>query len=206
MLHYVTLLAGIAAIHWAALISPGPNFLLISQASSAESRRAGLWTALGVVIGTVTWATTALLGVSVIFSQFVWLYKGMKFLGGVCLVYLGLRAWVGATRPIQPGQTSHTAPSHWLALRRGFLTHITNPKTALFYAGIFAATLTPELPQWVKAAAFGVVLADSLIWHTTLALVFSTDRAQRAYLRAKLWVDRITGTVMTVFGTALALS
>ncbi len=99
----------------------------------------------------------------------------------------------------------HTAPNHWLALRRGFLTHITNPKTTLFYAGIFATTLTPGLPQWVKAAAFGVVLADSLIWHSTLALVFSTDGAQRAYLRAKLWVDRITGTVMTAFGAGLAL-
>ncbi len=147
MLHYVTVLAGIAAIHWAALISPGPKFLLISQASSAESRRAGLWTALGVVIGTVVWATTALLGVSVIFSRFVWLYKGMKFLGGAYLVYLGVRAWVGATRPVRPEQTVHTAPSHWLALRRGFLTHITNPKTTLFYAGIFATTLTPGLPQ-----------------------------------------------------------
>ncbi len=205
MLHYVTILAGIAAIHWAALISPGPNFLLITQASSAESRRAVLWTALGVVIGTVVWATTALLGVSVIFSRFVWVYRGMKFLGGAYLVYLGIRAWVGATRPVRPEQAVHTAPSHWLALRRGFLTHITNPKTTLFYAGIFATTLTPGLPQWVKAAAFGVVLADSLIWHSTLALVFSTDRAQRAYLRAKLWVDRITGTVMTAFGAGLAL-
>jgi RhtB (resistance to homoserine/threonine) family protein len=205
MPHYVTILAGIAAIHWAALISPGPNFLLISQASSAESRRVGLWTALGVVIGTVVWATTALLGVSVIFSRFVWLYKGMKFLGGAYLVYLGVWAWVEATRPVRPEQTVHTAPTHWLALRRGFLTHITNPKTTLFYAGIFATTLTPGLPQWVKAAAFGVVLADSLIWHSTPALVFSTDRAQRAYLRAKLWVDRITGTVMTAFGARLAL-
>lgn len=205
MVHYVTILAGIAAIHWAALISPGPNFLLISQASSAESRRAGLWTALGVVIGTITWATTALLGVSVILSQFAWVYKGMKFVGGAYLVYLGVRAWLGATKPLRPEQRVSTGPQHWLALRRGLLTHITNPKTALFYAGIFATTLTPGLPQWVKAAAFGVVLADSLIWHSTLALVFSTDRAQRAYLRAKRWVDRITGTVMTAFGAGLAL-
>lgn len=205
MSHYVTILAGIAAIHWAALISPGPNFLLISQASSAESRRVGLWTALGVVIGTLVWGTTALLGVSVILAQFAWVYKGMKFLGGTYLVYLGARAWVGAPKPIPPAQTVDAASKYWLALRRGFLTHITNPKTALFYAGIFATTLTPGLPQWVKAAAFGVVLADSLIWHSTLALVFSTDRAQRAYLRAKLWVDRITGTVMTAFGAGLAL-
>jgi threonine efflux protein len=205
VLHYLTILAGIAAIHWAALISPGPNFLLISQASSSESRRVGLWTALGVVIGTIVWATTALLGVSVIFSRFVWLFKGMKFLGGAYLVYLGVRAWLGATKPVRPEQTGHSAPSHWFALRRGFLTHITNPKTTLFYAGIFATTLTPGLPAWVKAAAFGVVLADSLIWHSTLALVFSTDRAQRAYLRAKRWVDRITGTVMTAFGAVLAL-
>jgi threonine efflux protein len=205
VLHYVTILAGIAAIHWAALISPGPNFLLISQASSAESRRIGLWTALGVVIGTIVWATTALLGVSVIFSRFVWLFKGMKFLGGAYLVYLGVRAWLGATKPVRPEQAAHSTPNHWFALRRGFLTHLTNPKTTLFYAGIFATTLTPGLPAWVKAAAFGVVLADSLIWHSTLALVFSTDRAQRAYLRAKRWVDRITGTVMTAFGAVLAL-
>ncbi len=206
MPHYVTILAGIAAIHWAALISPGPNFLLITQASSAESRRVGLWTALGVVIGTAVWATTALLGVSVILSRFAWVYRGMKLLGGAYLVYLGVRAWVGATRPIQPEQIVHTAPNYWLALRRGLLIHLTNPKTTLFYAGIFATTLTPGLPPWVKAAAFGLVLADSLIWHGTLALVFSTDRAQRAYLRVKRWVDRITGTVMTAFGTRLALS
>ncbi len=206
MPYHVTLLAGIAAIHWAALISPGPNFLLITQVSSAESRRAGLCTALGISTGSVIWATIAILGVSVIFSRFVWVYNGMKLLGGVYLVYLGIRAWVGAARPVSPVQTMHTAPEYWPALRLGVLTNITNPKTTVFYGSIFATMLAPGLPHWVKAAAFGVIVADSLIWHCALALVFSTGRAQRAYQRAKRWVDRITGTVMTAFGTRLALS
>ncbi len=57
-----------------------------------------------------------------------------------------------------------------------------------------------------QAAAFGAVVADWLIWHCALALVFSANQAQRAYQRAKRWVDRITGIVMTAFVTRLALN
>lgn len=202
---YVTILAGIAAIHWAALISPGPNFLLITQVSSAESRRAGLCTALGISTGSALWAATAILGVSVIFSRFVWLYTGVRFLGGIYLVYLGIKAWGAAGQPIDPAHALHTAREYWPALRLGFLTHITNPKVTVFYASIFATMLVPGLPNWMRPAAFGIVVVDSIVWHCGLALLFSTRRVQLAYQGAKQWVDRVSGTVMTAFGIHLAL-
>ena len=45
-----------------AIVSPGPNSILVVNRSLQEGRSAGAWTALGVAIGSATYGLCGLLG------------------------------------------------------------------------------------------------------------------------------------------------
>ena len=201
---YLTLLGTIMAIHLAAVVSPGPSFLVISQTSIRDTRRYGLISAAGVALGSALLAVAALFGVSVLFETAAWLYGALKLLGGAYLVYLGVQSWRHAKEPLvarAEGPVGHNTP--WRAFRTGFLTNLTNPKAVVFFGSIFASLLTPSLPLWVRGAAVGVILFNNLWWFALVAVLFSTSKVQRAYARAKHHIDRVVGGLLALIGLRL---
>ena len=205
-MNYAVVLSSIFVVHMLALISPGPNVLVVTQTAISRSRRAGVVTAFGVGTGTVVWSCAALVGVSVVFEKLTWLYGGLRFVGGVYLLYLGAKLWRTADRPLDAAVLTHsTVRTDWQAYRLGLLTNLTNPKAGIFFGGIFAALLTPALPLWVKLAAAGIVVANSLGWHLALARFFSTPHAQQVYQRIKRWADRAAGAALAALGLRLMI-
>ena len=197
-------LGGIFAVHVLAIISPGPNVLIVTQTSMSRSRREGVATALGIAVGAALWSGSVALGLSMVFAHFAWLYGGLKLLGGAYLIYLGIRLWIGAGQAL-PVLESRRATSHgdWPAFRIGLITNLTNPKAAIFYASVFSAFLVPDLPVWVKYAAVGIIFTNSAGWHVAFACFFSTQRAQQIYGRFKSWIDRAAGAALAALGLTL---
>jgi RhtB (resistance to homoserine/threonine) family protein len=200
-------LGGIFAVHVAAIASPGPNVLIVTQTAMSRTRRAGVAAALGIAAGAAVWSGSVVLGLSALLARFAWLHGALRLLGGLYLVYLGIRLWRAAAEPLAagggPGAASAT---DWPAFRRGLLTNLTNPKAALFYGGVFAAFLAPDLPAWVPPAAVALIFVNSAAWHGALAWLFSTPRAQRAYARLKRWIDRGSGAALGALGLAFLLA
>ncbi len=64
-----------------------------------SSRMDGLAAAFGMGVGGATFGTLALLGFVTILLQVEWLYLALRLLGGLYLVYLGIRIWRGASEP-----------------------------------------------------------------------------------------------------------
>ncbi|MCA1737551.1 MAG: LysE family transporter, partial [Actinobacteria bacterium] len=67
---YAVVLGSVFAIHVLAMISPGPNVLVVTQTALSDTRRAGIVTALGVAVGSTLWSSAALFSLSVVFAQF----------------------------------------------------------------------------------------------------------------------------------------
>src|SRR6476661_1940737 len=57
-------------LHVAAMVSPGPNVLLVSQLAASDRARSAVFAALGVTSGAAVWATCAVLGVNIVFVAF----------------------------------------------------------------------------------------------------------------------------------------
>ncbi len=195
----------IAALSIGAM-SPGPSFVLVSRIAMSRSRLDGLAAALGMGIGGVAFSVLALAGLTALLSQFEWLYLALKVAGGAYLVFIALRIWRGAREPIHVGD----AGSDHRALARSFttalLTQISNPKTIVVYAGIFAALLPKTVPLGLSLAVPIGVFAVEAGWYTVVALIFSAKHPRRLYLAAKMWIDRLAGTVMAGLGVQLVTS
>jgi threonine/homoserine/homoserine lactone efflux protein len=85
----------------------------------------------------------------------------------------------------------------------GLATQLSNPKTAIWYASIFAAFLPAQIPVWMFWAVPPLTFAVEMGWYTIVAVLFSSSRPRAVYLRGKHWIDRVAGGVVTALGGRL---
>jgi amino acid exporter len=88
---------------------------------------------------------------------------------------------------------------------RGLLTDLANPQTVLFFASIFAATLSADTPRWARLLSWLGILGVSVLWRCALSMAFSRRRIRAAYGRCQGTIERIGGVVLAGFGTKLVL-
>lgn len=197
---------GIAGAVALGAMAPGPSFVFVARTAIAATRSDGLAAALGMGVGGVTFAALALLGLQAVLSQVAWLYAGFKIAGGLYLLYLAFRLWRGAADPVRlPASAPRDGGSVGTSFAQGLATQLSNPKAAIAYASIFAALLPPSPPLWLVLALPPVILLIETGWYAIVALAFSAGRPRAFYLRAKRWIDRVTGTVIGLLGARLIL-
>ncbi|MDZ4253311.1 MAG: LysE family transporter [Sulfuritalea sp.] len=138
----LTALFGILAALAVGVVSPGPSFVMVARTAVCASRREGIAAALGMGAGGVVFAVSALLGLHALLLAVPLVYLVLKLIGGLYLAYLGWRIWASADRPLMVGTLAERPATRTTrALALGFTTQISNPKTAIVYASVFAAFL-----------------------------------------------------------------
>jgi threonine/homoserine/homoserine lactone efflux protein len=188
--------------------SPGPSFFVVARISIASGQANGLAAALGMGCGGAAFAALALFGLQVVIQQFHTLYLVFKVLGGLYLVWLALSIWRAANTPLP--EANKSTDNHlikgiaWRDFVRGFTTQMANPKTAIVYAGVFAALLPANAPVWTAAVLIPMLFCIEAGWYTIVATVFSLRRPRSAYLAFKPWVDRCAALVIGGLGASLA--
>lgn len=187
-----------------AVISPGPDFAMVSRNSLLRSRRAGLLTALGIGLGVWVHVAYTLLGVGLVIQQSLRLYAALKIVGALYLIYLG---WKMLRAPA--ADASATGPdtaelSDLAALRIGFLTNSLNPKCTVFIVSLFLQVVQPSTPLAARIGYGAFVSATHVLWFGLVALLFSGGTLKTRLLSARRWIDRAFGTVLIGFGGLLA--
>lgn len=186
-------------------MSPGPSFILVARTAVAVSRRDGLAAALGMGVGGVGFAVLALLGLLAVLAAVPWLYGLLKVMGGCYLLHLGWRIWRGARQPLVLAGAEPRARRCGRSFLQGLLTQLSNPKTAVVYASVFASLLPAEPPALVWVVLPVLVFIIESGWYGLVALALSAPRPRARYLAAKAGIDRAAGTLLALLGFKLVL-
>ena len=186
-------------------VSPGPSFLMVARTALVASRKDGLAAALGMGVGGVILCAVALLGLLAVFAAIPMLYLALKVLGGAYLMYLGFRIWRGASLPLVVANAA--AQNQPIRLKRHFLlglaTQLSNPKTAIVYASIFASLLPGDTPKAVLMMLPALIFVIETTWYAVVAVVLSAPVPRDRYLASKAWLDRVAGSIMALIGLKL---
>lgn len=205
---YLAPLLSLALLWAVAVVTPGPNFFNIAQLAASRSRRHGVVAAMGVATGTVLWGLAGGLGIKSLFSAAPTLYLGFKIAGGCYLIYLGLKQFKRkpAVMASNGGSLSGTGSTLLSAYVQGFAGNMTNPKSALFVATIFATAMPASPPVMLLALAVLIMSTLSFTWYCSVALLFASRRMASAYERSRKWLDRLAGSCYLLFGAHLVAS
>ena len=127
----------------------------------------------------------------------------MQIAGGVYLLVVASRLWrSGATALIE----SSASVSRRAAFRLGFLTNITNPKSALFFGSVFAASFPAAPSPLLQMAAVAMIVTNALSWHILLAYLFSRAQVRSGYSRVRGLANRMAAAVVGVLGLGLLVA
>jgi RhtB (resistance to homoserine/threonine) family protein len=188
-----------------AVISPGPDFAMVTRNSLMLTRRAGVLTALGIGLGVTVHVSYTLLGIGLLISRSLWLFHSIKLVGAVYLVYLGIKM-LRAQPAQQQAQATAASLSDWDALRTGFLTNVLNPKTTIFIVSLFMQAVRPDTPLPIQIGYSAFIALAHMAWFSLVALCFSADTVRARLLAARRRIDQTFGCLLVGFGALLAIS
>lgn len=200
----------IAAVHFLAVISPGPDFAIVVKNSIRYGRSVAYATSIGIGVGILLHVAYSLLGISLLIKTTPWLYATFSYVAGVYLLYL---AW-GAlwAKPPEPKQTDGTSTDEAtgendMGLTRafwtGFLTNGLNPKATLFFMSVFTAVISIETPLVIQVG-YGIYLAIATgLWFCTLSFLLGTSRVLTFVGDKGYILDRMMGVMLVLLALNL---
>jgi threonine/homoserine/homoserine lactone efflux protein len=193
-----------------AIVSPGPNFIMVVHTALTDSRRGGLYTALGVATGSGLFALAGMVGLILVINSFSFFSKIVPICGGSYLVWLGFSILNSVRK--QPVSVSSTPIDTAFTLRpvaayrTGLLTSLTNPKAWAFYFSLFTLVMTPETPLWAKASLNLSMFIISFAWYATVAILITNNRVQPFFIRVQPLFQSILGVLLLWLGGRLLLT
>ncbi len=191
-------------IHFCALITPGPDFFLVSQTAVSRSRKDAVLVAFGICLGAMVWSLLALMGLNIIFEKMAWLKQGLLVAGGLYLCWLGYQMLRSAFSKGEQSIKQIVLPqSPYLFFMKGLLTNLSNPKAVIYFGSVFSLFLANPLFDQHHSLLFLIIAIETLLWFLVVAFVFSLPTFRTAYQNFAKWIDGISGGIFTLLGVYL---
>ena len=192
-----------AAVGFAIAAPVGPIGVLCIRRTLASGRIAGLISGLGAATADATYGGIAAFGVTFLFTLLVSQQVPIRLLGGVFLLFLGVRTFLSAPRDPNRGPEGSLAGDYLST----FALTLSNPVTIVAFASVFAGLgVTGQGGNYTVAALLvSGVFAGSAFWWVILSSVVSALRGAFDLSRMR-WVNMISGLVITCFGVATLLA
>ncbi|HFD3888719.1 LysE family translocator [Serratia nevei] len=181
------------------VVIPGPNFVAVAHKAVSARRSEAFALVAGIVLVNLFWASSALLGVGIIFALFPWLALAVKVAGAGYLLWFGYRL-IAQAAPSSGPSTVTGKSGFRVAFLQGIATNIANPKSIAFYAAVFSSAAPAHVSMPTFAAMLLEVAVVASLWYGLVALVLSHAPIVSAYRRSKAWIDRACGVLIISLG------
>jgi RhtB (resistance to homoserine/threonine) family protein len=206
----------VAFVHFLAVASPGPDFLIVTKNSLSQGRKAGVYTSIGVALGIGVHVTYCMLGIGLIISQSILIFSIIKYLGAAYLIWIGIKglrarkkAVQGFEKEIQAIENAETQveqKSNMINIKTGFLVNALNPKATIFFLALFTQVIDPATPLFIKGLYGVETIAATFVWFSIVSVAFSNKHMKEKITRIEHWIDRTAGAVLVALGIKVALS
>ena len=203
---YLEIIGTVAFIHLLAVISPGPDFAVVSKNSLVYSRKAGVYCSIGVGLGILIHVTYSLIGIGFIISQSILLFSIIKYLGAAYLIYIGYKS-IKSKRNLLVNQVKIKKDmTPWKSFKTGFLTNALNPKATLFFLSLFTLVINTSTPLWLKLVYGAEMSIVTFLWFAVVAMILSHHSIKNYFSKVQHHVERGMGAILIALGIKVAIS
>lgn len=205
-MNHSSLFATVSFVGLLAVLSPGPDFLIVSQTSLRNSRAAGIATAFGIVAGLIFWIAGSIAGITALLAEMAYAAMLVKFIGAGYLIWLGSKGLRAKKQGPDADMGTVVPSSLWRSFRTGLLVNLTNVKCGFFFLSLFGIVISPDTPVMSKCACGFEIMLIAACWFCLVATIFSIPRVRNTYRSSGHWIDRFSGAILVSLGMKVALS
>lgn len=132
------------ALFWVLFVTtPGPNAVNCITNGMTFGFRRSLWGVLAILTQASAFLTLSALGVTAVIAASPTVFFWGKMAGAGVLIWLGVRGWRAAARPVRPDAgAAHSI--YWKAL----VIATVNMKSVAGYLAAFSQFVQPDVPIW----------------------------------------------------------
>ncbi|EMM1152067.1 LysE family translocator [Citrobacter freundii] len=194
----------LALAHFVALLSPGPDFFLLVGYAVRYRMRGSTGLCVGIAIGNGLYILLAIIGWGIL-RQLPLLFTIIELLGALYLLWIGSLLIRSRPQTLTGADARSTCPGFGKQLLLGLGSSLLNPKNALFYLALMTALLGPSVTLLQQTMSGIWMTSVVLCWDLLIVMFIGLPQIQRRLTRGILWVERIAGGVLIIFGCAIAL-
>ncbi|MBG4895706.1 LysE family translocator [Pseudomonas aeruginosa] len=197
----------VASTHFAALLSPGPDFFLLVRAALLRGRRQADGVAAGIALANLLSMLLVLGLLASVPDSAHSALRWLQALGGLYFLWLAGQALLAQRRLEMPAQRDVPSRGGYLrGLRDGLLASSLNPKLPIFYAGLFGVLARFSLPGWALALCLAWMSLAVLCWDMALVRLLDRPRWRGGLQRRVGALDRLCGVLLLALGGWLVLA
>lgn len=188
------------------IITPGLDTAMVLRTATMDGKRSAALAAVGIASGCLAWGAAVSLGLGALLQASELAYTVVKGAGAAYLIWLGVNLLI-KPRQALTSRSDKPRSARGVALRRGFLTNVLNPKVGVFYV-----TFLPQfIPPGASVGGYSFFLASlhvalTLAWFSVLIAATASFARFLRRPRVVRILDRLTGTLFIAFGMKLATS
>jgi len=204
---YLTELIAVISITILTIVTPGPDFVIVARNSLTYSRRAGIFTAIGVSVAVWIHIFYTLAGIGFILSKSIILFSFIKILGSAYLIYLGISCIrsKGGLQKLKTRKEKNTL-SDLKSFKMGFINNTLNPKATLFFVSLFTQLVSPTTPLSIQIVYGAIVSVSCFVWFGLVAIFLNREKVKLAFLGVQKYIEKVMGAVLIGFGIKVAFS
>ena len=194
----------LALAHFVALLSPGPDFFLLVGYAARYRMRGSAGLCVGIAFGNGLYILLAIIGWGIL-RQLPLLFTFIELLGALYLLWIGSLLVRSRPQTLTGTDAQSTCPGFGKQILLGLGSSLLNPKNALFYLALMTALLGPSVTLLQQTMSGIWMTSIVLCWDLLIVMFIGLPQIQRRLSRGILWVERIAGGVLIIFGCAIAL-
>jgi len=190
-------------IHLFAVISPGPDFIIVAR-QSLNGRRSGILTSLGIALGILFHALYCILGVGYLIINNIYIFNIIKVLGVLYLCYLGIISIFFAQENYFLTQecNKNKRRSDFLV---GFITNLLNPKATLFFISLFSLVIDVDTSVYIQLFYGFWMSVVTALWFCLVSLLISSYYSNIFINKYFTLLNRIMGIVLILISIKIIL-
>lgn len=194
----------IAAAHFLALLCPGPDFFLITQASLRLPLRFGVTVCAGIAIANGLYLVVSVVGLEIV-REASTLFVLMKWLGGLYLLFIGIMLLRSPKQGLDTQNSSSFLQCQ--SIKRqfliGFMSAILNPKNAIFYLSLFTVMVSDQTGFFTRCLYALWMMSMVFVWDCGIVIMIGRDKVKERLGHALFYIEKVSGTALAFFGCSL---
>ncbi len=207
----LTIFLTVAAAHFLALLSPGPDFLLIVKSAIKNGTKNSVGIALGISSANAVYIALCLVGVGSILASSITIMIVLKIAGGLFLTYIAYMALkakredykIFAQTIVDKENNSSTFLKEFFT---GFMSGILNPKNLLFYLSLFTVILTKDVNLNFKIFLGVWMTFVVFLWDVFIVVLLSRNTVRQRFSKIAFYIDKLTGVILGAIGLSIVKS
>ncbi|TEW47646.1 LysE family translocator [Psychromonas algicola] len=200
----------VAIAHFLALLSPGPDFVLVVKSAINNGPKKSIGVAGGIASANALYITLCLIGVGSLLATSVMIMIALKIAGGLFLIYLAVIALLAKKEDYQSITATEVATGKETTFIKefftGFMSGMLNPKNLLFYLSLFTVVLTNDVSLGFKIALGIWMTSVVFLWDLSVIYVLSREKVRRKFSKLAYYIDKCTGVILGLIGFTIVKS